>query len=116
MIPSNFRGIVMIGTAESQTSLHPLVHTLHIFQEVYHIQSPNKDARKEVSSLPIMPINWLSFQSDIGKPGGTTTHELTRCYLRSRRPSELCYDFDAHRRLLSHRSTGSCYPYSAAGC
>lgn len=48
MIPSNFRGIVMIGTAESQTSLHALVHTLHIFQEVYHIQSPNKDARKEV--------------------------------------------------------------------
>ena len=49
MIPSNFRGIVMIGTAESRTSLHALVHTLHIFQEVYHIQSPNKDARKEVS-------------------------------------------------------------------
>jgi peroxin-1 len=48
MIPSNFRGIVMIGTAESQTSLHALVHTLHIFQEVYHIQSPNKDARKEI--------------------------------------------------------------------
>ncbi|KAF9238473.1 P-loop containing nucleoside triphosphate hydrolase protein [Melanogaster broomeanus] len=48
MIPSNFRGIVMIGTAESQTSLHSLVHTLHIFQEVYHIQSPNKDARKEI--------------------------------------------------------------------
>ena len=44
----------MIGTAESQTSLHALVHTLHIFQEVYHIQSPNKDARKEVNrrSLP----------------------------------------------------------------
>ncbi|KAN0080194.1 P-loop containing nucleoside triphosphate hydrolase protein [Tylopilus felleus] len=34
MIPSNFRGIVMIGTAESQTSLHALVHTLHIFQEI----------------------------------------------------------------------------------
>ncbi|KAF8553261.1 AAA-domain-containing protein [Imleria badia] len=48
MIPSNFRGIVMIGTAESQTSLHALVHTLHIFQEVYHIQSPSKDARKEI--------------------------------------------------------------------
>ncbi|KAG8215478.1 P-loop containing nucleoside triphosphate hydrolase protein [Butyriboletus roseoflavus] len=48
MIPSNFRGIVMIGTAESQTSLHALVHTLHIFQEVYHIQSPNRDARKEI--------------------------------------------------------------------
>ncbi|KAG9310908.1 P-loop containing nucleoside triphosphate hydrolase protein [Chiua virens] len=48
MIPSNFRGIVMIGTAESQTSLHPLLHTLHIFREVYHIQSPNKDARKEI--------------------------------------------------------------------
>ncbi|KAF9221776.1 AAA-domain-containing protein [Gyrodon lividus] len=48
MIPSNFRGIVMIGTAESQTSLHALVHMLHIFQEVYHIQSPSKDARKEI--------------------------------------------------------------------
>ncbi|KAF8127717.1 P-loop containing nucleoside triphosphate hydrolase protein [Boletus edulis] len=48
MIPSNLRGIVMIGTAESQESLHALVHTLHIFQEVYHIQSPNKDARKEI--------------------------------------------------------------------
>ncbi|KIJ64352.1 hypothetical protein HYDPIDRAFT_90732 [Hydnomerulius pinastri MD-312] len=48
MIPSNFRRIVMIGTAESQTSLHALAHTLHIFQEIYHIQPPNKDARKEI--------------------------------------------------------------------
>lgn len=55
MIPSNFRGMVMIGTAESQTSLHALVHTLHIFQEVYHIQSPNKNARKEVSRPLLSP-------------------------------------------------------------
>lgn len=44
----------MIGTAESQTSLHALVHTLHIFQEVYHIQSPDKNARKEVSKRPLL--------------------------------------------------------------
>lgn len=54
MVPSNFRGIVMIGTAESQTSLHALVHTLHIFQDIYHLQSPNKDARKEVSRRSLL--------------------------------------------------------------
>ncbi|KAI6030533.1 hypothetical protein F5J12DRAFT_801135 [Pisolithus orientalis] len=47
-IPVNFRAMVMIGIAESKTSLHPLVHTLHIFQEIYHIQPPSKNARKEV--------------------------------------------------------------------
>ena len=62
MVPSNFRGIVMIGTAESQTSLHPLVHTLHIFQEVFHIQSPNKDARKEVKiRFRLVFIDGLTF-------------------------------------------------------
>ncbi|KAI6007075.1 P-loop containing nucleoside triphosphate hydrolase protein [Pisolithus albus] len=47
-IPLNFRAMVMIGIAESKTSLHPLVHTLHIFQEIYHIQPPSKNARKEI--------------------------------------------------------------------
>ncbi|KIO06205.1 hypothetical protein M404DRAFT_139729 [Pisolithus tinctorius Marx 270] len=47
-IPVNFRAMVMIGIAESKTSLHPLVHTLHIFQEIYHIQPPSKNARKEI--------------------------------------------------------------------
>ncbi|KAH7882751.1 P-loop containing nucleoside triphosphate hydrolase protein [Phlebopus sp. FC_14] len=50
MMPSNFRAIVMIGTAESQTSIHSLIHTLHIFQEIYHIKPPNRDARKEILS------------------------------------------------------------------
>lgn len=49
MVPSNFRAIVMIGIAESKIALHPLVHTLHIFQEVYHIQPPSRNTRKEVS-------------------------------------------------------------------
>ncbi|KAI6118955.1 P-loop containing nucleoside triphosphate hydrolase protein [Pisolithus croceorrhizus] len=47
-IPLNFRAMVMIGIAESKTSLHPLVHTLHIFQEIYHIQPPSKNTRKEI--------------------------------------------------------------------
>ncbi|KIK98366.1 hypothetical protein PAXRUDRAFT_692364 [Paxillus rubicundulus Ve08.2h10] len=68
MIPSNFRAIVMIGTAESQTSLHALVHTLHIFQEVYHIQSPNKDARKEILANLVQ-------QRSIKSPGVVTDTE-----------------------------------------
>src|SRR6267154_1951435 len=32
--PSNFRGIVLLATAESQTSVHVLLHTLHVFQDV----------------------------------------------------------------------------------
>ncbi|KIJ18346.1 hypothetical protein PAXINDRAFT_167524 [Paxillus involutus ATCC 200175] len=68
MIPSNFRAIVMIGTAESQTSLHALVHTLHIFQEVYPIQSPNKDARKEILANLVQ-------QRSIKSPGVVTDSE-----------------------------------------
>ncbi|KAI6040613.1 P-loop containing nucleoside triphosphate hydrolase protein [Pisolithus marmoratus] len=48
MMPLNFRAMVMIGIAESKASVHPLVHTLHIFQEIYHIQPPSKNARKEI--------------------------------------------------------------------
>ncbi|KAG6335413.1 hypothetical protein ID866_3674 [Astraeus odoratus] len=58
MLPSNFRGMVMIGTAESKTSLHPLVHTLHIFQEVYHLQPPTRNARKEI--LDNLVKDWIS--------------------------------------------------------
>ncbi|KAL4070159.1 P-loop containing nucleoside triphosphate hydrolase protein [Scleroderma yunnanense] len=47
-LPMNFGAMVMIGIAESKTSIHPLVHTLHIFQEVYHIQPPASNARKEI--------------------------------------------------------------------
>lgn len=102
MIPSNFRGIVMIGTAESQTSLHALVHTLHIFQEVYHIQSPNKDARKEVSRQ--LPASYLLIgqnSPDIDKFGGTAMRKISRRYHGPRRSSKFRYDFDTHGRLFS---------------
>ncbi|KAG1750462.1 P-loop containing nucleoside triphosphate hydrolase protein [Suillus paluster] len=48
LAPSNFRGIVLLATAESQTSVHALLHTLHIFKGVVSIPPPGREARKEI--------------------------------------------------------------------
>lgn len=51
LAPSNFRGIMLLATAESQTSVHALLHTLHVFQDVTSIPPPGREARKEVRSF-----------------------------------------------------------------
>ena len=51
LAPSNFRGIMLLATAESQTSVHALLHTLHVFQDVASISPPGRAARKEVCSF-----------------------------------------------------------------
>ena len=47
----NASGVVLLAAAESQASLHPLLNSSHLFQEVVNLKPPSKDARKEVRSF-----------------------------------------------------------------
>ncbi|KAF5351610.1 hypothetical protein D9756_007497 [Leucocoprinus leucothites] len=47
---ANCYGIIMIATAASTTSIHPLLNSMHLFKEVVHVQPPNKDARRDILS------------------------------------------------------------------
>ncbi|KAF9648393.1 AAA-domain-containing protein [Thelephora ganbajun] len=49
-IPTNFRGVVMIGTAKSSAVIHPLLKQLHVFEDTINVLPPNKEARKEILS------------------------------------------------------------------
>ncbi|KAK1229140.1 Peroxisome biosynthesis protein pex1 [Marasmius sp. AFHP31] len=44
----NSRGIILLATAPSAASLHPLISTAHIFEEVITVTPPNKDARRDI--------------------------------------------------------------------
>ncbi|KAG1893975.1 P-loop containing nucleoside triphosphate hydrolase protein [Suillus fuscotomentosus] len=73
LAPSNFRGIVLLATAESQTSVHSLLHTLHVFKDVASIPPPGREARKEilaslVSRRLAMAKEPLSFVVDESDP------------------------------------------------
>ncbi|OBZ72980.1 Peroxisome biosynthesis protein PAS1 [Grifola frondosa] len=46
----NASGIVLLAAAESQASLHPLLNSSHVFQEIVNLKPPGKDARKDVLS------------------------------------------------------------------
>lgn len=46
--PLNSRGIILLATAESTASLHPLINSLHIFTEVIHVTTPNKEGRRDM--------------------------------------------------------------------
>ncbi|KAG1751773.1 hypothetical protein EDB19DRAFT_1893120 [Suillus lakei] len=72
LAPSNFRGIVLLATAESQTSVHSLLHTLHIFKDVGSIPPPGREARKEILanlvsrrlSMAKEPLSFVVDESD----------------------------------------------------
>ncbi|KAN0116131.1 AAA family ATPase [Russula decolorans] len=40
--------IILIATAESQTSLHPLLNASHLFKQVVHLKPLDKNARKQI--------------------------------------------------------------------
>ncbi|KAF7970317.1 hypothetical protein HWV62_24390 [Athelia sp. TMB] len=44
----NARGIVVIGMAQSQAALHPLLSSAHVFSEIVGVKRPNKDARRDI--------------------------------------------------------------------
>ncbi|KAF8627831.1 hypothetical protein AX15_004249 [Amanita polypyramis BW_CC] len=44
----NFRGILLFATATSKNSLHTLISSSHIFQEVINIPPPSKQARRDI--------------------------------------------------------------------
>ncbi|KAG1829762.1 hypothetical protein EV424DRAFT_1343935 [Suillus variegatus] len=50
LAPSNFCGIVLLTTAESQTSAHSLLHTPHVFKDATSIPLPGREVQKEVGS------------------------------------------------------------------
>jgi len=41
-------GIILIATAESQSSLHPLLSASHLFKQIVHLKPPDKNARKQI--------------------------------------------------------------------
>ncbi|KAH8996318.1 AAA-domain-containing protein [Lactarius akahatsu] len=41
-------GIVLLATAESQATLHPLLSATHLFKQVVHLKPPDKNARKQI--------------------------------------------------------------------
>ncbi|KAG5731766.1 Peroxisome biosynthesis protein PAS1 [Termitomyces sp. T112] len=46
--PRNSRGLLLLATATSTASLHPLVNSAHIFQEEIKVKPPNNDARRDI--------------------------------------------------------------------
>ncbi|KAG7449775.1 AAA-domain-containing protein [Guyanagaster necrorhizus] len=46
----NSRGIILVATAPSASALHPLLNSKHIFSEIVHVKTPNKDARRDILS------------------------------------------------------------------
>ncbi|KAL0956260.1 hypothetical protein HGRIS_002414 [Hohenbuehelia grisea] len=47
---NNFRGVIMLGTASSAASLHPLINKMHVFEEEVHVKPPDKNARRDILS------------------------------------------------------------------
>jgi peroxin-1 len=41
-------GIILIATAESQSALHPLLSSSHMFKQTMHLNPPDKNARKQI--------------------------------------------------------------------
>jgi len=41
-------GIILIATAESQSALHPLLSSSHLFKQTVHLKPPDKNARKQI--------------------------------------------------------------------
>jgi peroxin-1 len=40
--------ILLIATAESQSALHPLLSSSHLFKQSVHLKPPDKNARKQI--------------------------------------------------------------------
>ncbi|KAG1786406.1 P-loop containing nucleoside triphosphate hydrolase protein [Suillus plorans] len=73
LAPSNFRGIVLLATAESQTSAHSLLHTPHGFKDAASIPPAEREARKEILASVVsrrlaMAKEPLSFVVDESDP------------------------------------------------
>ncbi|KAI5123096.1 hypothetical protein M0805_001452 [Coniferiporia weirii] len=45
---SDTKGMTMIATAQSETSLHPRVHKSHLFKETIKLKPPGKDGRRDI--------------------------------------------------------------------
>ena len=51
----NARPIILLATAQSSTSLHPLLSTTHMLGETVSLRGPSKSGRRDVRSLPNPP-------------------------------------------------------------
>ncbi|KAG6837810.1 hypothetical protein H0H93_016178 [Arthromyces matolae] len=47
-VRQNTRGVLLVATATSTASLHPLVNSAHIFKEEVQLKPPNNDARRDI--------------------------------------------------------------------
>lgn len=112
----NSRGIILIGTAESTTALHPLLSSLHLFAEVVHVKPPNKDARRDVSSFMSgcsEPSKYFSIP-DPGQDRTRTTGNCTGYTSRLRIAIELYRSGHNDGRIFCYRFTRSCSESSAS--
>jgi peroxin-1 len=49
--------IVIIATSQQQQSIHPSLVTNHIFNQLYHLNPPGRDERKQVRLSPDNPFD-----------------------------------------------------------
>ncbi|KAA1470710.1 AAA-domain-containing protein [Dentipellis sp. KUC8613] len=84
-------GVIIIGTAESQSSLHPLLGTMHVFKETVKLKAPDRIARKEILANavkrhmqaaptmvidPAAPLNYASLASETDGYLAMDLHDL----------------------------------------
>ncbi|KZP10920.1 AAA-domain-containing protein [Athelia psychrophila] len=87
----NARGIVVIGTAQGQASLHPLLSSAHVFSEIVRVKPPNKDARRDIMARIVerrlemapdikadsaSPLNFTSLATQTEGYSATDLHDL----------------------------------------
>ncbi|KJA20005.1 hypothetical protein HYPSUDRAFT_204070 [Hypholoma sublateritium FD-334 SS-4] len=46
----NSRGILLLASIDSTSSIHSFVNSAHVFKEIVHVTPPNKDARRDILS------------------------------------------------------------------
>ena len=55
--------MILLATAPSAASLHPLISTAHVFEEVITVTPPNKDARRDVGQYCFASANTAKTKS-----------------------------------------------------
>ncbi|SCZ90288.1 BZ3500_MvSof-1268-A1-R1_Chr1-3g01895 [Microbotryum saponariae] len=70
------RPIVLIATAQSSTSLHPLLTTTHLLGETISLRGPNKAGRKDVSILSYSATLTETTRIDLTPP--SPVHQIVK--------------------------------------
>ena len=69
-------GVVLLATCRSQTAIHALLTSTHVFSGVVQLKPPNKDARRDVCTCLPAPHAYLS--------NINTTHQILAGIVQSK--------------------------------